>query len=108
MNAPTPGVVARWTTRRRPAVGSVCGECATVLVDVTCPECGQLAGGLVAMLATVVDTPAAARLVIAEHTAEGWVPVRTVPATPGNVAALARPGATGPTPAATAPVGGLW
>jgi hypothetical protein len=61
---------------------------------------------MVGMLATVVDSPAGARLVIAERTPDGWVPVRTVPATAANVAALSRPGATGPTPV-TATSGGL-
>lgn len=107
MTGPTPGVVARWTTRRR-AAGGPCSECGTRVDETTCPECGQLAGELAAMLATVVDTPAGARVVIAEHTARGWVAVRTVPATDANVAALSRTGATGPAPKATAPVGGLW
>jgi hypothetical protein len=107
MTAPTPGIVARWTTRRQQA-GAPCSECGTVVEDVTCPGCGQLAGDLVAMLATVVDTAAGARLVIAEHSAAGWVPVRTVPATAANVAAVSRPGATGPSPQASAPVAGLW
>jgi hypothetical protein len=111
MNAPTPtpapGAVARWTTRRRTAPGERCKECGEVLVEVACDGCGQLAGEPVGMLATVVDTPAGARLVIAEHTPEGWTPVRSVPATRANVAALSRPGATGPVPAASTR-GGLW
>ncbi len=85
MNAPTPrrpGVVARWTTRRRPAAGTRCDECGEVLVDIACDGCGQLAGEIVGMLATVVDTPAGARLVIAEHTPEGWTPVRSRPGHP--------------------------
>jgi len=107
MTAPTPGVVARWTIRRCPAAGAVCEECGEVLGDLACDACGQLAGELVGMLATVVDTPAGARLVIAEHTPQGWTPVQSVPATRANVAALSRPGATGPAPIA-ATRGGLW
>ena len=48
-----------------------------------------------------------ARLVIAEHTPDGWTPLRSVPATRANVAALSRPGATGPAPAASTDRG-LW
>ena len=109
MNAPTPtpGVVARWTTRRRPAAGQRCDECGEVLLDVACDRCGQLPGELVGMLATVVDTPAGARLVIAEHTPDGWAPVKSVPATRANVAALTRPGTTGPGPVASTRRG-LW
>ena len=55
MSAPTPGLVARWTTRRPPAAGSLCEECAAVLVDVACQRCGQLAGEAVGMLATVLN-----------------------------------------------------
>jgi hypothetical protein len=106
MNRPTAGrVVARWTTRSRPGAGAVCDECATVLDDIECGTCGQLAGRPVGMLATVVDTAAGPRLVIAKRTDAGWSPVRAVPATEDNVRALARPGATGPVPAA--PIGGL-
>jgi hypothetical protein len=101
----TPGVVARWTTRRHPAPGAVCDECGTALHEIRCDGCGQLAGAPVGMLATVVDTPTGARIVIAQRTAGGWVPVRSLPATPENVRALARPGATGP---ALIAVGGLW
>jgi hypothetical protein len=107
MSATVPGLVARWITRRPPAAGAMCDECGEVLAAIECRCCGQLGGETVGMLAALVDTPAGARLVIAEHTAQGWVPVRTVPATPSNVAALARPGATGPAPGA-APVGGFW
>jgi hypothetical protein len=107
MSAPTPGVVARWITRRRPGPGQCCDECGEVLADLACGRCGQLAGELVGMLATVVDTLAGARLVIAEHTPEGWAPVQSVPATRANVAALSRPGATGPAPVAST-TGGLW
>ena len=109
MNAPTPapGAVARWTTRRRPVAGQRCDECGQVLDAIACDGCGQLAGEPVGMLATVVDTPAGARLVIAEHTPEGWTPVRWVPATRANVAALSRPGATSPARAASTR-GGLW
>jgi hypothetical protein len=108
MNGPTPGVVVRWTSRRRPAAGGACDECGTVAAEPSCPTCGQLTGELVAMLATVVDTPAGVRLVIAEHRAGGWVPIRTLPATTANVTALSRPGATGPAVVASGPVGGLW
>jgi hypothetical protein len=105
---PTPGVVARWTTRRRPGAGAVCEECSTVLTDLECDECGQLAGPLVGMLATVVHTTAGARLVIAERTDNGWAPVRTLPATSDAVRALARPGATGPDLDRIPGAGGLW
>jgi hypothetical protein len=109
MNTPTPipGAVARWTTRRHPVTGQRCDECGQVLDDVACDGCGQLAGEPVGMLATVVDTPAGARLVIAERTPEGWTPVRSAPATRANVAALSRPCATGPAPAASTDRG-LW
>jgi hypothetical protein len=60
------------------------------------------------MLATVLDTPAGLRLVIAERTSGGWAPVRTLPATVANVAALSRPGATGPAAQAARLGGGLW
>jgi hypothetical protein len=103
---PIPGVVARWTARRRPAPGAVCTECATVLDDVRCAGCGQLAGRPVGMLATVVATEAGPGLVIAERTGTGWTPVRRLPATTATVRALARPGATGPAP--TPATGGLW
>jgi hypothetical protein len=106
--APTPGVVARWTTRRRPATGAVCDECREVVVDSRCGCCGQLAGETVGMLAAVMDTPAGARLVIAEHGPGGWAPIQTVPATRTNLAALSRPGATGPAPVIGAIPGGLW
>jgi hypothetical protein len=110
MTAPTvsPGVVARWTSRRRPATGAVCDECREVLVDVRCGCCGQLAGETVGMLATVIYTPAGVRLVIAEHGPGGWAPIQAVPATRANVAALSCPGATGPAPATGAIPGGLW
>jgi hypothetical protein len=105
---PTPGVVARWTTRRRPVVGAVCEECATALVDIACEGCGQLAGRPVGMLASVIDTPAGPQLVIAERTAAGdWTPVRRGPATSEAVRVLARPGATGPQ-ARNQAAGGLW
>ena len=41
---PTPGVVARWTTRRRPAAGDRCDECGDPRPDIACDGCGQLAG----------------------------------------------------------------
>jgi hypothetical protein len=104
-----PGVVARWTARRRPSPGAVCDECGTVLDALVCGGCGQLAGGPVGMLATVVDTPAGPQLVVAERAGAGggWIPVRRLPATSDAVRALARPGATGPRPAPSA-LGGLW
>jgi hypothetical protein len=108
MSAPTTGLVARWTARRQPDLGTRCDECGAVLAGTCCDGCGQLAGGLVAMLATVIDTPAGARLVIAEHGPEGWTPLRTVAATRANVAALGRPGATGPAVAVGKTTGGLW
>jgi hypothetical protein len=100
-----PAVVARWTTRPYPAPGASCDECGSALDDVCCGGCGQLAGRLVGMLATVVDTPVGARIVVAERTAGGWAPVTVFPATAENLRALARPGATGP---AQATAGGLW
>ena len=61
------------------------------------------------MLATVVDTPGGARLVIAQRTGNGdWTPVQTVPATAEAVRAVGRPGATGPARRLTSTVGGLW
>jgi hypothetical protein len=108
MSVVSAGVVARWTARRHPAAGSLCGECGEVLVDMQCECCGQLAGEIVAMLATVVDTPAGARIVIAEHDVDGWTPIRSVPATRANVAALSRPGATGPALVGASKIGGLW
>ena len=107
MSAPTTGVVARWTTRRRPVVGTICDECRELIVDMECECCGQLAGEIVGLLATVVDTAVGARLVIAEHTPDGWAPIQSLPATRNNIAALSRPGATGPAPAAST-LGGLW
>ena len=102
------GLVARWTSRRHPAGGSICDECRELLVDMECRGCGQLAGELVGMLAVVVDTVAGVRLVIAEHTADGWAPIQSVSATRANVAALSRPGATGPAVAGVSTVGALW
>jgi hypothetical protein len=102
----SPGVVARWTARRRPRRGERCEECGAILMCATCDGCGQLAGELVGILAAVVDSPAGARLVVAERTPDGWAPVRTFPATQANVAALSRHGATGPAPVTSTP-GGL-
>jgi hypothetical protein len=108
MSAPRPGLVARWTTRRPPAAGSLCDECATVLVDVACQRCGQLAGEAVGMLATVVDAGGELRIVIAQRTGKGdWTPIRTMSATAEAVRSLVRPDATGPTARATSS-GGLW
>jgi len=108
MNGSAPGLVARWTSRRYPAAGSICDECRELVVDMECRCCGQLAGELVGMLAVVVDTAAGARLVIAEHAADGWVPIQSVPATRANVTALSRPGATGPALAGVSTVGRMW
>jgi hypothetical protein len=105
---PDPGVIARWTTRRPPAAGTPCDECASPLVDISCDGCGQLAGVPVGMLATVVETVHGPELVIAERSVTGdWTPLRRMPATPAAVRALARPGATGPQPAAST-TGRLW
>jgi len=95
----TPGVVARWTTRRRPRPGDHCDECGTPVVDVACPTCGQLGGQAVGMLATVVESAGELRLVIAQRTGKGdWTPVQTMAATAETVRAVARPGGTGPQP----------
>ena len=89
--SPTPGVVARWTTRRPPRAGDHCDECGTPVTDAACAECGQLAGHAVGMLATVVATPGGLQLVIARRTGNGdWTPVQTMPATADAVRA-ARP-----------------
>jgi hypothetical protein len=56
------------------------------------------------MLATLVDSPAGARIIVAQRVAGGWAPISTVPATEDNLRALSRPTATGPAPSA---VGGL-
>jgi hypothetical protein len=106
--APTPGVVARWTTRRCPRAGECCDECGTPLTGIVCDRCGQLVGEAVGMLATVIDTAAGRQLVIAQRTRHGdWTPVRTMPATAEAVQALGRPGATGPDVEPVAS-GGLW
>jgi hypothetical protein len=106
MSAPTaPTVVARWTTRPRPAPNATCDECGVILNGPQCANCGQLAGRPVGMIATLVDTPAGSRIVVARRVAGGWTPVNSVPATEDTLRALSRPGATGPAPAAA---GGLW
>ena len=106
MSAPiAPAVVARWTTRPRPAPNATCDECAATLHEPRCTNCGQLGGRLVGMIATLVDTPAGSCIVVAQRVAGGWAPVNTIPATEDSLRALARPGATGPAPAA---VRGLW
>ena len=106
MSAPTaPAVVARWTRRPNPAPDATCDECGAALHEPRCANCGQLAGRLVGMIATHVDTPTGGRIVVAQRVAGGWAPVNSVPATEDNLRALARPGATGPAPAA---VGALW
>jgi hypothetical protein len=92
------GVVARWTTRPRPAPGASCEECGVALDAARCSGCGQLAGRPVGMLATLVDSPAGARIIVAQRVAGGWAPISTVPATEDNVRALSRPTATGPAP----------
>jgi len=105
---PAAGVVARWTARRQPPRGAACDECGATLADVTCERCGQLAGRLVGMLAVVVHLGPGPELVVAERTdAGGWAVVRRITATPENVKALARPGATGPAAAVGSPRG-LW
>jgi hypothetical protein len=91
-----PRVLARWATRQRPASGAICDECAAVLYGDRCDCCGQLAGQLIGMLATLVDTPAGACIVVARRTAGGWAPINTFPPTPENLRALARPEAVGP------------
>jgi len=106
--SPTPGLVARWTVRRRPGAGERCDECGATLTDIACDGCGQLAGHAVGMLATVVESEGGLRLVVAQRTGRGdWTPVRTMAATAEAVRAIARPGGTGPD---HAPVvsGGLW
>jgi hypothetical protein len=106
MTAPvTPAVVARWTSRPNPTSGATCDECAAPLHNARCDGCGQLAGRPVGMLATLVDTPAGAHIVVAQRIAGGWAPINTLPATSENLRALRRPGATGPERAV---VGGLW
>ena len=57
MSAPTPGVIARWTTRRPPRAGDRCNDCRIAVTRRVCAECGQLTGQSVGMLATVVETP---------------------------------------------------
>jgi hypothetical protein len=105
---PTPGVVARWTARRRPAAGQCCDECGAALTDVACDGCGQLAGLAVGMLATVVESDGGLRLVIAQRTGRGdWTPVRTMAASAEAVRAIARSGGTGPEQSPVA-AGGLW
>jgi hypothetical protein len=99
-----PRVLARWATRQSPAPGAICDECAAALQGDRCDGCGQLAGQLIGMLATLVDTPAGDRIVVARRIAGGWAPINTFPATPENLRALARPEAIGPAPAT---VGGL-
>jgi hypothetical protein len=110
MTAPTVslGLVARWTTRSRSTSGHRCEECATVLDDITCPECGQLAGRPVGMLAIVVDTAAGRQLVVAQRSTAGhWTAIRRGPATPEAIRALTRSGATGPATRIDL-AGGLW
>jgi hypothetical protein len=107
--APTPGVIARWTTRRPPRTGDRCDECGTPVTNTACAECGQLAGRAVGMLATVVETPAGRQLVIAQRTGHGdWTPVQTMPATIEAVRAVGRPGATGPFTSQLRSGGRLW
>jgi hypothetical protein len=109
MTAPTPitGVVARWTGRRRQGAPVRCGECGEDAISgAPCPGCRQIAGDAVAMMATVVDTPAGARLVIAERTRTGWTPTRTVEATDEAVRVIRRQDTA--TEDVTASIGGLW
>jgi hypothetical protein len=100
-----PAVVARWTSRPNPTPDAACDDCAAALHEPRCENCGQLAGRLVGMIATIVDMPTGARIVVARRVAGGWAPVNTVPATEANLRVLTRPGATGPAPTAS---GGLW
>jgi hypothetical protein len=99
----TRGVVARWTGRRRTAVCGECGEPAEV-AGTSCAGCGQLPGEPVGMLATVIDTPAGPRLVIAARAGNGWVPIRAVEATSEALRMVRRQHDTGRAAAA----GGLW
>jgi hypothetical protein len=98
-----PGIVARWAGRRRTAVCGECGEPAAV-AGTSCALCGQLPGEPVGMLATVIDTPAGPRLVIATRIGGGWVPVRAVEATSEALRMVRRQHDTGRATAA----GGLW
>lgn len=68
----TPSILARWTTH---------------------PDAST--GGAVGMLAAVVDTPAGARLVIAQRTPAGdWAPTRAIDATPDAVRMVRRQNTT--------------
>ena len=90
-----------------PAPGAICDECAAAARR---PPLRRTAGSSPAARSAcsprVVDTPAGARIVVAQRIAGGWTPVSTVPATEDNLRALARPGATGAQPRPA--VGGLW
>ena len=99
---PPPGVVARWTARRPPRPGDHCDECGTPVADVACPNCGQLGGQAVGMLATVIEAAGELRLVIAQRTGKGdWTPSRR--GRHGRGSTCHRPtGGTGPQPSPVA------
>jgi hypothetical protein len=72
------GLVARWVGGR-PGTG-LCPACGEDLDGNQCPSCGHVVTAQRrAQIATVVDTPAGRRLVVAERTrGGGWVPTRVV------------------------------
>jgi len=82
-------VVARWTSPRRTRP-QPCDECAESTAGPMCAGCGQLVGGLVGMLAILVDTPAGRQLVISQRVGSGWVPLRAMPASVETVAMVRR------------------
>ena len=93
--SPAATVVARWTTRPAATTAVECDECGEVLEPCTaqCPQCRQAAPiPPTGMLAVVVETTRGEkRLVVAERTAAGgWAAIRTMPATPTAVRAVAR------------------
>lgn len=105
--SPRPGVLARWAGAARTDQPVICGECGEAApAGSPCPGCHQLAAERVGMLATLVDTPAGARLVVAERDPHGgWVPIRAVPAT-GEAVRMIRRQAT-PTPGGARQGGGM-
>lgn len=74
----TCGLVARWVGGRTGP--ELCPECGEDLDGNQCPACRHVTTAeRTALLAVVVDTPAGARLVVAERTpGGGWVPTRVV------------------------------
>lgn len=104
MSAATRGVIARWSSRRPAPVCAECGEPTPGAAGTPCDGCGQLTGSPVGMLATVVDSPAGARLVVAKRVGGSWVPVSNIAATDEAVRMVRRQGVI-ETPAAG---GGLW